>query len=215
MKMWDFSIFNSIDFNRTSLSILLARLFLFIHFMVFLLLFFFLFFLFFLSLSATFFIPIINLFLLLFFLFHMLLLHFLFLFFPLVLAWLLFLPRFNLIIDRNFLEVVVSEKQREIAITVTLRAKDYFVLFFGKGWVLCVYVFHYGWNLFGIDCPCVLKPNNLTVDPTVIAVWSYGLCGLLQGSKVLWFCTPNLAFDWFAGIERGSQSQNIIVSILS
>ena len=97
-------------------------------------------------------------------------LSFLLITFP-VLAF--FLPAgVNFVIDGNLLKIVVSQEEREAIITIALDAENILILLLGEGRVLRVDVFHDVCYLFRVQAAVMLKPNDPTVNPTIVTVRS-------------------------------------------
>ena len=136
---------------------------------------------------------LLNFIALLFFLFvlfsHMLFSLNIFLFslfiFLLALFLLLLFAGFQSIIDWYLSEIMMSEKQREISITVTLCAQDYLVLLLRKRRIFWIHVLHDCRYLFRVHNPNVLEPHHLAVDAAKIAIWSHLWSYLLQSVESL------------------------------
>lgn len=62
----------------------------------------------------------------------------------------------------------MSQKEREAIITIAFDAENIFILLLGKGRVLRVDVFHDICNLFRVQAAAMLKPDDPTVNPTIV-----------------------------------------------
>lgn len=106
-------------------------------------------------------------------------LMFQFLFFPLAFSLILLLS-FYMIIDSNLPEIMLSQQQRKIPITVTLHTQNNLILLFRKRWILRIHIFHNIDNLLRIHNTHMLKPYNLTMYPTIITIRSHIFCDLFK-----------------------------------
>lgn len=74
------------------------------------------------------------------------------------------------VVHANFLEVVVGEQQREVALAIAAHAKNVLVLLLRERWVFGVDVLHDVGDLLGVEAASMLEPDNPAVDPAIVAV---------------------------------------------
>lgn len=85
-----------------------------------------------------------------------------------------FLPAgLELVIDTDLFKVVVGQEKGKVILAVAPHTKDVFIFLLGEGRVLRIYIFHDVGNFLRIQASVMLKPDNSTMNSTVVAIRTY------------------------------------------
>ena len=99
--------------------------------------------------------------------------------------------RVDTIIDCNFLEVVMSQEQREISLAIAANAKDILIFFLRQWWVFRIHILHDIGYFFRVQAPNMLEPYDTAFHSTEVAMRPQLFSKLLQDFMLIFFLGPS------------------------